>query len=323
MSVFKNVKPIGLFFILILFLSLDGGAVQEGLKYHFDYFFQMNMEGKLLRLVPYRFFYEASASVKFKCWERWKGEYEFCFDGIRSPGYVMSTGGLNGSSLYFFTADYDLKRAEKFRERKIVDFKRRQPFYSDNIEKIRRRPMSILSRDEDNIRFIRSKTGVHRDSEVHIPLSDSHSSTFSFIYEILGQLLLAYNHPFLPENSVSSLQELKETAWYSRPLNFSNLLRETVKLTSEDAKKRAKFKQKGIFRMRYRLMEIEGGQVEICGDCEPHVKIWKEMKLHLLTRKVTLRLRDGAVIKDTMFLDFRDKKGKGGMVQLNLELDGQ
>jgi hypothetical protein len=404
----------------------------NGLKYNFTYNFQTDMKGRILLLVPYRFYHEASASVNFIARKNKEGHDEFCFAGIGGTGYVMTTGGLRGTSLYFFTADYDLEKAAKFRENKIVDFKKAEPYYSENIRKIRRRPMKILSTTEDSIRFNRDPRGIHYNSQVNIRLTDSHSFTYSNIYKILGKVLNLYNHSFLPgggrrphpihgqpdavlsgassqkfaentnfhkvlakrgwhpqpihgqpdavlsgassqklaentnfqkvlakrgwhpqpihgqpdvvlsgassqklaENTnfhkvlaksedrpkVNRLEQLSHRLWFSKPLDFSKPLEEVVRLTSQYAEKNLRFKQKQKFKIQYRITALDNIHMEICGESYPDVIMGKKMKIRHILRKIKLRLEDEVVKEDMIFIDFRDKKGKGGTIRLKLQL---
>ncbi|UCH92888.1 MAG: hypothetical protein JSV88_21690 [Candidatus Aminicenantes bacterium] len=296
----------------------------EGLKYNFTYSFQMDMKGRILLVVPYRFYHEVSASVNFIARKNREEGYEFCFDGIEGTGYVMTTGGLTGTSLYFFTADYDLEKAIKFRENKIANFKKSEPYYAKNIRKIRRRPMKILSVNDDAIRFTRDSTGIHYSSQVNIRLTDPHSLTYSNIYKILGKMLNIYNHSFLPGAAdrlrVNHLEQFIHRVWYSKPLDFSKPLEQAAKLTSEYAEKNIRFKQKQKFRMQYRITAVDNNYMEICGESYPDAIIRKKMKIRHVLRKIKLRPEDDVVVEDMINLDFRDKKARGGTIRLKLQL---
>jgi hypothetical protein len=296
----------------------------EELKYNFTYNFQTDMKGRILLIVPYRFYHEVSASVNFIARKNQEEHYEFCFAGIGGTGYVMTTGGLTGTSLYFFTADYHLEKAANFRENKIVNFKKTEPYYSENIRKIRRRPMKILSTTDDAIRFSRNLTGIHYNSQVNIQLTDSYSFTYSNIYKILGKMLKLYNHSFLPGGEdrpeVNRLEQYIHRVWYSKPLDFSKPLEEAARLTSEYAEKNTRFKQEQKFRIQYRVTALNSSNMEICGESHPDVIIGKKMKIRHILRKIKLRLEDDVPVEDMIHLDFRDKKGRGGTVRLKLKL---
>jgi len=282
------------------------------------------MKGRILLVVPYRFFHEVSASVNFIAGKNKLDHYEFCFAGIGGTGYVMTTGGLTGTSLYFFTADYDLEKAAKFREKKIVNFKKAEPSYSENIRKIRRRPMKILSTTDDAVRFSRDPKGIHYHSRVNIQLTDPHSFTYSNIYKILGKMLDFYNHSFLPGDvdkpGVNSLGKYVHRVWFSKPLDFSKPLEAAARLSSEYAEKNTRFKQQQKFKLQYRVTALDNNHMEICGENYPDVIIGKKMKIRHILRKIKLRLEDGVLLEDMIHIDFRDKKGKGGTIHMKLQL---
>ncbi len=296
----------------------------EKLKYNFTYSFQTDMKGRILLVVPYRFYHEVAASVNFIAGKNREDHYEFCFAGIGGTGYVMTTGGLTGTSLYFFTADYDLEKAANFRENKIVNFKKTEPYYSENIKKNRRRPMKILSFTDDSIRFSRDPTGIHYNSRVNMQLTDSRSFTYSNIYKILGKMLNLYNHSFLPggviKPKMNSLEQYIHRVWFSKPLDFSRSLEEAIRLSSEYAEKNTRFKQQQKFKIQYRITGLNNKVMEICGENYPDVIMGKKMKIRHILRKIKLRLEDDVLLEDMIYIDFRDKKGKGGTIRLKLQL---
>jgi hypothetical protein len=236
----------------------------------------------------------------------------------------MTTGGLRGTSLYFFTADYDLEKATKFRENKIVNFKKAEPYYSKNIRKIRRRPMKILSFTDDAVRFSRDPTGIHYNSQVNIQLTDSRSFTYSNIYKILGKMLNFYNHSFLPggvnKPKMNSLERYIHRVWFSKPLDFSRPLEEAARLSSEYAEKNTRFKQQQKFKIQYRITALNNKVMEICGENYPDVIMGKKMKIRYILRKIKLRLEDDVLLEDMIYIDFKDKKGRGGTIRLKLQL---
>lgn len=304
-----------------LFPQLEPMKPEER-HYNFSSKFQMDMKGKVMLFVGYRFYYEVSSSVNFVARKSEGGRCQFCFNGIGDTGYMMSTGGLKGSSLWFFTAGYDLDKAVKFRENKIKLFKQTEPYYSENVEKIRPRPMKVLSAKEDEhaVRFERDARGIHYEPVIQLQLSDPHSNTVHNIYKIMGKLLKAYNHSFWPKGGLREIREGNRRKWRSGQLDFSKILTEAARLTSERAKKEARFKQKRKFRLHYKVLDITKDYLDICGEAFPKTRVWKDMKLLTLVRNVRIRLSDEAVVKDEIYLNFRNEDGKGGTVNLKLAL---
>jgi hypothetical protein len=300
------------FYVFVLFclpLSLSG---QD--EYTFRYFGQVEYQGKILNILSYRFFHEASASVRFQKTMDEKGLEDYRYLDIDGPGYVMTTGGLNGNSLYFFTADYDMDRAQRFQEARITSFLDELPSYAKTINKIRQRPMTILSQNPEDLQFKRSRAGIHLDSAVRLQLSDSHSQTYSNIYEILGVLLLAFNHSCLPPHDWDRAKSKSPFSWESDPLDFTSILEDFAALVSEGAKRHAHFKQENPFKLKYQLKESNEDSLIIVGEAYPGVKIRKDMNLNHVIRTVTLE--KGDICEDKLVLDFRDEKGKGGHIVL-------
>ncbi len=304
-----------------MFISLPASAgTDPGLEYNVNYLFKMDMRGKIALVVPYRFYYEASASVNLKAYGAAGEGLDFCFGGIEATGYVMTTGGRTGTSLYFFTADSDPGRAGVFREKKLAAFRKGNPYYDRKIGKIRRRPMRVLSSEEGALRFHRGVRGIHSGVRLDMRLTESHSFTYSNIYKILGKLLLVFHHSFLPPGGLDKLEKTPHKIWFSEPLDFSGPLTRAARLMSEYAEKNADFRQDRRFRLKFHALFHPGNQLEICGEARPGVKVWKGMTVKYVSRKVRLRLTDDTLLEDTLFIDFWDDSGKGGEVRVSLNL---
>lgn len=288
------------------------------LRYKYSYIFQMEMKGNIAFFIPYRFYHEASAAVFCTCSQGENGTNEFRYDGIDTPGYVMSTGGRTGNSLWFFTADTDPRRAETFREQKISLFKKDYPYFGQQIRLIRRKPMTILSHETDSVSFRRNAAGVHSEIHTHMRLSAPLTKTYSNIYEILGKTLAFYNHSFLPEGGWPTVEDKNTASWNGAFLDLAAPLNETVRLTSEYAEENANFRQKIKFRLRYRVMDNSDSYIDIRGVAEPDLNVWKDMRLRLVTREIRVRKTDKMLIHDIIVVDFQEKKNKGGMISMNL-----
>lgn len=314
----KNLTAFVLCFLFITSPSMP--AEKKELKYNLTYHFQMDIKGRILLFIPYRSFYEASASVNFIARKTNNSPYEFYYNGIGQTGYVMTSGGLTGTSLYFFTADYDMGKSTRFREDKITAFMNAYPSYKKSIKKIRRRPMTILSHNKDAIRFTRDADGIHSNSVVNMKLTESHSLTYSNIYKIMGKLLKIYNHSFLPEHGLEGVKKNSCRTWCSKSLDFSKVMTEAARLSSEWAEKNAAFIQKRNFMLQYQVASMDDHYITIRGESHPNVRVWKKMGIKHVLRQVRIRLEDNVVVEDMFYLNFMDKKGKGGFVQLKLKI---
>lgn len=314
-------KNLTIFLLCLLFVTSPSIPIEkEELNYNLTYLFQMDIKGRILIFIPYRSFYEASASVNFIARKTDNNPYEFYYDGINQTGYVMTSGGLTGTSLYFFTADYDMEKSTTFREDRITAFMKAYPSYKKSIKKIRRRPMTILSHNKDAIRFTRDADGIHSNPVVNMKLTDSRSFTYSNIYKIMGKLLKTYNHSFLPEDGLEGLKKNPYRTWYSKSLDFSRIMTEAARLSSEWAEKNARFKQKQSFMLQYQIASIDDHNIIIRGESHPNVRVWKKMEIKHVLRQVRIRLEDNVVVEDMFYFNFINRKGKGGFVRLKLQI---
>lgn len=285
-------------------------------RYRFSYNFQMEIKGRILLFIPYRLYYEAGAEVKLKSQTTDTSTMDLAFDGIGSTGFVMSTGGLTGTSLWFFTGDYDQDKSHHFAREKINRFKKSYPYYAKKIKKIRLRPMTILSRSGQAIQFSRTPSGIHLNPQVSIKLTESHSRTYSNIYKILGKWLAAYNHSFLPESGIRQIIKFPRMVWYSVPLDFSEIFQATARLAAEDMEKRVKFRQKENLRLKYQVIKQNHARLTIRGENQSQVRIWKEIRLAKVIRTITVRMSSFMTLEDQILLEFRDDRQNGGKVLL-------
>jgi hypothetical protein len=60
--------------------------------------------------------------------------------------------------------------------------------------------------------------------------------------------------------------------------------------------------------------------MEICGEAFPDVPIWKNFMIREAFRRVRLRLADGALLLDELWVGIRNNKGQGGFGRLQLKL---
>lgn len=68
--------------------------------------------------------------------------------------------------------------------------------------------------------------------------------------------------------------------------------------------------------MDYRIVDSKESFISILGESSPKMKIGKDMILHHISRSIALHEKQ--VEKDTILLDFKDEKGRGGFIRLEL-----
>ena len=74
------------------------------------------------------------------------------------------------------------------------------------------------------------------------------------------------------------------------------------------------------FRLKFRVSENGPDEVEICGEAFPDVRIWKNFMIREIFRRVRVRLADGALVLDEIWIGIRNNKGQGGFGRLRLHL---
>jgi hypothetical protein len=79
-------------------------------------------------------------------------------------------------------------------------------------------------------------------------------------------------------------------------------------------------KQQFPFRLKFRVSEYGPDEVEICGEAFPDVQVWKNFMIREVFRRLRVRLVDGAMVLDEIWIGLRNNKGQGGFGRLRLLL---
>lgn len=315
---------------IVLFIVLSGGLVadqdNEDKKYRFSFSIRGDMKGRILLIKSFRQFYEAGASAVFTLREDEDGNSTFCFHDIDEPGYMMRTHGMSGHSLSILTADYNIQRAENFRDRKIDSFKINVPHFYKTAKKINRRyPFYITSRNPKMLQFTRDKDG--RIGKIYVNVAMEHPTymkefTTAFnIYRILAVMLRVYNHSYLPAGvTIDTLADTPDRTWLSEEIKFSRVFMGVMNLASRSMGSFVKFRQRKPVRLNYRIIELTEDKIHIEGNGDVNIKVWGKIRLKKAVRKIVLNRVDGTLFEDTIDIELRDKKGKGWIYGSSLKL---
>ena len=139
------------------------------------------------------------------------------------------------------------------------------------------------------------------------------------IFPMLGDLLSMLNHPFTPSAELTHASRFPDV-WNGDWLDFSRDLNRLSERLEKVVKSLVTVKQKSPFRLSFRVHENGPEEVEICGEAFPDVPLWKTFLIREAKRRVRVRLADGALLLDELWVGIRNSKGQGGFGRLQLKL---
>ncbi len=310
----KIIKTKIILTIPFIFLLFSGLYSTKNNIYELSFKMSGSAKGHILLIFPYRVFYSSDASLLFKCHKNDRGTTFELFDVPRT-GRLIRTLGLTGRSLGVFTADNNVKNGENLYKNIIANFKTIAPKYSKYIKRTYWNNY-YFNKINKRITFVRTNQGITKDLKYDFWLKKSPAkkklkASFN-IYLILGEIIKAYNHSFLPPDRKLSDIVGSETSWMSEDIDFSETLRKATLHAAAIFKRIKPIKQKHPFRVTYNASTNRKGTVIIKGETNPEVFVWGSFKITYFSRVVKIRIKDQKLISDSMKIDIFNKSGKGG-----------
>ncbi len=310
----------GLFFFLGWAAAL---LLPASLHYNFTYVLNGNGQSRTLLFIPFRVYYEASASIDFSATPQPDGTWQFVYSGIPRSAYVLRTLGFSARSLALLTADIDADWQTQFADTKLAEWRLEAPEYAQRIRRVARLPHLLIAREGEALRFTRDPSGIQRQVTVNLQTPyrwprSPHGLYFN-VFSMAGEGLKLFNHAVLPLPAWPPDASWPEQ-WSSAELDFTPVLDSLAHQIEKIVAKLVKVQQKGRVSLTYRLTANNGEEVELCGEARPDVPIWKGVLLREVFRRVRLRWADGVLLADQMWLGIRNRWGKGGFVRVDLHL---
>lgn len=310
--------------LLALSLLLATMAIGAQSRYSLDYQISGSAVSRLLFFFPLRIYYDMSASIHFKAVPQPNGKTWFVYEKLPRSAYLMRTLGFAGKTLALLTADTDDARAEGFRNSILAQWQREVPDFAERVKSVKKFPHRLLKGGKDGLRFTMDSQGGYGDFLLNLQTRYVHypSSTGIYfnIFLMLEDFLNIMDHPFLPPGlGISRLREFP-ASWKGERLDFSRALNQLGTRMEKVVNSLVTIEQQFPFQMTFRVSEIGPDEIEICGDAFPDVPIWKSFMIREIVRRVRLRLADGALLLDELWIGVRNSKGQGGFGRLQLKL---
>jgi len=310
--------------LLALSLLLATMAIGAQSRYSLDYQISGSAVSRLLFIFPLRIYYDMSAAIHFKAVPQPNGKTWFVYEKLPRSAYLMRTLGFAGKTLALLTADTDDARAEGFRNSILAQWKREVPDFAGHAKTVKKFPHRLVINGKDGLSFSRDGQGKYGDfllnlqsRYVHHP---SQTGIYFNVFLMLEDFLNIIDHPFLPPGLDISRIRNFPISWNGDRLDFSRAINQLGTRMEKVVNSLVTVEQKFPFSMVFRVSEIGPEEVLICGEAYPDVPIWKSFMIREIVRRVRVRLADGALLQDELWIGVRNIKGQGGFGRLQLRL---
>jgi hypothetical protein len=306
---------------LLLFLAMSGFAAE--LRYILDYQISGSASSRLLFFFPLRIYYDISAAVHFKADHQPDGKTRFVFESIPRSAYLMRTLGFSGKTLALLTADMDEVRADLFRDSILSTWRKEVPEYAERVKNVKKFPHLLVNQGKEGLSFTRNGEGRYGNFSLNLEnryvYFPSRTGIYFNVFLMLEDMLNMMNHPFMPGPDISLVRGFPMT-WIGDALDFSPALNQLGARMEKIVKSLVTVEQRSPFRMKFRISENGPDDVEICGEAFPDVPLWKSFMIREAFRRVRVRLADGVLLLDELWIGVRNNKGQGGFGRLQLKL---
>lgn len=312
-------------FFVIFVSSLAGQT-----SYRFFFKLAGGAKGHILLIIPYRFYYEVSATVDFDAVTGSDDSMEFRYSGLPEPGYMMRTTGFSGRSIILLTAHFDRGRHQPAAQQVYDVFRHQLSEYSKRVKTVYKHPFDVVFTQNHPLGFTRSSGGVHRDIFDHIELEYIGGArkfkVYFNVYKIMASLIRVYNHSYLPPGGRWELYELagQQTAggnkktWSSSNIDLTADLNRIARNASKMAERYADLKQETDFRLTYSVVSVDDDSIEILGEARPQAIVSGEVAITYFSRRVRLAKDDLRFLEDSIQIDINTPEGKGGKATISL-----
>jgi hypothetical protein len=314
-------KPCAIAVFLFFSLIAEAGTAES--RYCLEYQICGSAISRLLFFFPLRIYYDTSMAAHFTASIRPDGKTSFVFEKIPRSAYLLRTLGFSGKTLAILSTDMDEARAKLFRESILAQWQKDAPEFAMRIKTVKHFPHLLAKTGDAGLSFTRDSEGRYGDFALGLEnrfiYHPARTGIYFNIFPMLGELLEMLNHPFLPRMGIAQIRQFP-VAWDGDALDFSAAMNRLGGQLEKVVKSLVTVEQKFPFRLKFRVYENGPEAVEICGEAHPDVPLWKNFMIREVFRRVRLRLADGALLLDEIWVGIRNNKGQGGFGRLQFKL---
>ncbi len=311
------------FLPIILFLCLAAAAPAAELCYRLEYQICGSAISRLLFIFPLRVYYDTSASIQLTASPQPDGKTRFVFESIPRSACLLRTLGFSGKTLALLTADTDEARARLQRDTMLALWRQEAPEFAARIKNVKQFPHLLVRGGNDGLSFTRDHDGRYGNLALNLESRYVHhparSGIYFNIFPMLEEMLGILNHPYTPGLPIAQVRQFP-VSWNGDWLDFSRDLNRLGERLEKVVKSLVTVEQQFPFRLNFRVLENGPEEVVICGEAFPDVPLWKNFMIREARRRVRVRLADGALVLDEIWIGIRNNKGQGGFGRLQLKL---
>jgi hypothetical protein len=310
---------------ILLAISLNGQ-----IPYRFSFKISGGARGRILLIIPYRFYYEASAAIDFLATRRSDGTLDFRYADLPEAGYMMRTTGFSGRSVIILTAHYKKERHLPAANRVFEMFLGEASEYSRRVKRVFKHPFEVIYGQNYPFGFTRCVGGIHHDVYDHILLNYAGGAkkfkVYFNVYKIMAALLQVYDHSCLPNGGRGKLldmvagwdEETQKIEWRSAGVNLSSALNRVAGKASRMAERYADLRQESEFHLNYSLAAVNHNYIELTGEARPNAIVSGDLAITRFSRRVRLSADELHLQEDTITVEILTPGGKGGSAILSL-----
>ncbi|MBN2400716.1 MAG: hypothetical protein JXI33_10305 [Candidatus Aminicenantes bacterium] len=311
-----------MFFVAIFLLWTTSGIAFE-LHYRMEYQISGSATSRLLFFFPLRVYYDTAAIIHFKASLQADGKTIFIFENIPCSAYLMRTLGFAGKTLALLTADTHETRDMFFSESILSPWRKKAPEFAEHVKNVKHFRHLLLKHDQDGISFTRDGQGRYGNFSINLETRYVHHPSRTGIYFnvflMMEDILGIINQRFIPGQGIQAAKEFP-SSWNGDWIDFSSALNQLGGRMEKIVRSLVTVEQQFPFQMKFRVNENGPEAVEICGEAFPDVPIWKSFMVREVFRRVRVRLADGALVLDELWVGIRNNKGQGGFGRMQLAL---
>ncbi len=300
---------------LPVLVLLAAALLPAGQDYLAGYSFSGQAQGKILLVIPYRVYFQASADLVFSTGPEEDGLTRFSASGTPGPALLIRTLGFKGRHLAVLVSRQGGHRETA--ERELAHWQQTQPDFARYVKN----PFFLFFFPETDPdfppAFRRGREGRHLEVGGSVRLrplkTGQDDQVESNFYPMLLAALSFYGHSCLPPENADP-----GTGWHSEDIDLSSALGELASQTARIVARLVQVEQEKPFRLKYRLKNNADGSVTYLGEAAPQVRIWKEFAIKSMIRQVTLESKDGRLLEDLIELEMANQKGITGRGRVSL-----
>lgn len=288
--------------------------------YKFRYELRGDAETRILFIFPLKVYFESCMAVNLQAHPASNGELLFSLTDIPEPAYILRSLGFGGKEAVLLFADLKDERNDRFFNEKVEEWSRKAPRYADRVKKMHRYQYRITGVEPGALRFIRSLEGIGHDIHYSLGLDPMFSHQHSIYFNILPMmklLLSFYDHSFLPSGGMSAVPG---NIWQSELLDYSEKLNAAGALMEKAVHDLVTIRQKSPFRMYFKEIKENPQQLVIEGNAGERVRLWKGFFIKDYRRLIRLQRSDFKLLEDTLYMNIRDEKERGGYGKMSLKI---